>query len=44
MDFSGLEDIFKYMFILLCVSVPLGIWKLVEIVVWLIHHVHVWVS
>lgn len=38
---DGLGVMFKWMFILICVFVPLGIWKLVEIIIWLVKHVHI---
>lgn len=38
MDFSPLDGLFKAGG---CLIVPLGLWKLVEIVVWLFHHVRI---
>ena len=32
--FSGM---FIAMFVTLCMSVPLGIWKLIEIIIWICH-------
>ncbi len=29
------------MVLLLCVSVPLGLWKLIEIIIWICHHVSI---
>lgn len=39
MDFPPLDGLFKAAGCLIVVFVPLGLWKLVEIVVWLFHHV-----
>ncbi len=38
---KGLSELFITMFILCCVTVPLGIWKIVDIVIWIIKHVNV---
>jgi len=35
--FDGLGELLKGMFILLCISVPLGLWKMVDIIIWLCH-------
>ena len=40
-DFSPLDTAFKAMFWTLVVSVPLGLWKLVEIIIWLFTNVTV---
>ena len=42
----NLPDLHKELFIALCITLPLGVWKLVEIIVWLFGHVKVvlWVS
>ena len=32
------------MFVMLCVSVPLGLWKLIEIIVWVIKHITITVK
>jgi hypothetical protein len=39
--FRGLEELLGCLFIILVVSVPLGIWKIVDIIYWLYHHVHI---
>ena len=39
--FEGLGAVIDGMFIVLVISVPLGIWKLVDIVIWIAHHVKV---
>lgn len=39
--FDGLAQLVKAVGVILVVSVPLGIWKLVDIIVWLAHHVRV---
>lgn len=36
---DGLASMFKAMVILLCISVPLGLWKLIELIVWLCSHI-----
>ena len=35
----GIGNVIKWMLILLAISLPLGIWKLVEIILWLCQHV-----
>lgn len=40
-DMSGLVSLFKLMAILLCVTIPLGLWKLTEIAIWIYGHVNV---
>jgi uncharacterized membrane protein len=39
--FDGMMSIAKLMVVLICVFVPLGAWKLVEIIIWCFQHVHV---
>lgn len=39
--FAGLEMAWRLMVITLCISVPLGLWKLVEIVIWLFKHIDI---
>lgn len=43
-DYSGIGDafagIFRFMFVLLCIFVPLGVWKMVEIIIYVSHHLH----
>lgn len=39
--FSGIDAALKAMFFTLCISVPLGIWKLVEIIIWLFQHINI---
>ncbi len=38
---DGLGQLIKFLFAVCCVSVPLGIWKAVDIVIWCVHHVSV---
>lgn len=38
---AGIDQLIKGMFALLVVSVPLGLWKLVDIVIWIFDHVSV---
>lgn len=35
---DGLGDLIKGLFIVCCISVPLGIWKAIDLVVWASHH------
>jgi len=37
----NLNRLFKVVFYLLCVSVPLAAWKLIEIIIWLIKHISI---
>jgi hypothetical protein len=39
--FKEIEEVFATGFVLLCVFVPLGLWKLVDIVIWLFQHVKI---
>lgn len=39
--FRGLGEAIAGMFIVLLVCVPLAIWKMVDIVIWIIQHVEV---
>jgi hypothetical protein len=36
-----LTPVIKAAFWMLCLSVPLAIWKLVDIAIWLWHHTHI---
>lgn len=38
---EGLDRAFGCLAVMLLVSVPLGLWKLVEIIIWLFQHVEV---
>jgi len=42
--FDDLYSIIMVGFILLCISFPLGVWKLIEVIVWLINHVSISIS
>ena len=37
---DGLGELIKFLLIVSAVSVPLGIWKAVDIAIWLAHHIH----
>lgn len=39
--FRGVGETIAFGFILLCIFVPLGLWKLVDIVIWLYKHVSI---
>lgn len=39
-DYSGIGDGIAVLFWIAVVSVPLGLWKLVEILIWVFQHVH----
>lgn len=39
--YNELDGVIKGMFWLLVISVPLGLWKLFDIVVWLVQHIKV---
>jgi len=41
--FDGLEQLFKMLLGLVVVFVPLGLWKLIELVWWVFVHLH-WAS
>jgi hypothetical protein len=36
-----LERVLVFVFILLLIFIPLGIWKLIDIIIWLCHNLHV---
>lgn len=38
---KALESLFRTVLVLLAIFVPLGLWKLVEIVIWVFQHVSV---
>jgi hypothetical protein len=38
--FRGIGDAIFYLFIVACVAIPLAVWKLVDIAIWLFHHIH----
>jgi len=39
--FDGLSELFKLMVAILIVAVPLGLWKLIEIIAWCLRHVEI---
>lgn len=39
--FPDFTPLFKAAFYLLCVTVPLAAWKLIEIVIWLFKHISI---
>jgi hypothetical protein len=42
--FRGIGDTLAFMFCVGCVLCPLGLWKLVEICIWLCRHVHIGIN
>ena len=38
--FSGMPDLFGPMMVMLAITVPLGLWKVIDIIVWLCRHIH----
>jgi hypothetical protein len=40
-DFDGLIGAMRTGVIALCIAVPLALWKLVDIIWWACHHIHV---
>lgn len=40
-NFPDFTPLFKAAFYVLCVSVPLAAWKLIEIAVWLFKHINI---
>ena len=41
---EGIADLFIILIVTCAISVPLGIWKLIEIGIWLYHHIHMTVT
>ncbi len=39
--FEGIPDIVTPLLILLAIMVPLGLWKMIDIVIWIFHHVSI---
>ena len=39
--FKGLEQLFVGLLVTCIISVPLGLWKLVDIIIWIVKHVRV---
>lgn len=37
--FKGIADTFGLLLLVLAISVPLGLWKLVEIIIWVYKHI-----
>jgi hypothetical protein len=42
--YEHIEDAFKFLFIIFIIFVPLGLWKLIEIIIWIIKHVKITIS
>jgi uncharacterized membrane protein len=38
---KAISDYFKFSLILLCIFVPLGIWKTIDIIIWLFHNIKI---
>jgi len=38
---GDVKQVIKGMMIILCISIPLGVWKLIEIIIWLFNHVSI---
>lgn len=41
---EGFYKLFMIMLIILCISVPLGLWKLIEIIIWICKHISIKVA
>tara|TARA_R110000868_G_scaffold177887_1_gene417042 strand:+ start:273 stop:419 length:147 start_codon:yes stop_codon:yes gene_type:complete len=39
--FDAIANMIATMFVLCCIFVPLGIWKLVEIIIWCYNHISI---
>lgn len=39
--FDGLEKLYRLAFLLLFLAVPLAIWKVVDIIIWVVKHLKV---
>ena len=38
---QGFSEALQLMFIILLLSVPLGLWKLIEIIIWVVQHIRI---
>lgn len=38
---NAVVALWRGMIVLLCVFVPLGLWKLIDICIWIFNHVHI---
>lgn len=38
---QGFGEAIQLMFIILLLSVPLGLWKLIEIIIWIVQHIRI---
>lgn len=38
--FEGIPDVVGIMGVAFLIAVPLAIWKVIDIIIWLCHHVH----
>ena len=41
MDFRGLGGVLNGLVILVLIFVPLGLWKLIEIIIWAMNHINI---
>lgn len=42
--FDGLDALFKFVAVLLIIFIPVGIWKLIDIIIWMWNHIHITVK
>lgn len=38
---NNISNFFNMLLILCIIFVPLGLWKLIEIIIWIINHIHI---
>lgn len=43
-DFGALGACYGLLLCIIVILAPLGLWKLVEIIIWLCHHVHIGIN
>lgn len=41
---DSIASALKFMFMLRCIFVPLGVWKFVDIILWIVKHVNIGVN
>lgn len=41
MNFPDIGGLLKFLFICLLVTVPLALWKVIDVIVWIVPHIHI---
>ena len=38
---KAMRDVIIFLFVVCCITVPLGVWKLIEIIIWIVKHINI---